>query len=362
MLPSPRTARPKWLTSDEAPLWGPSTFSPEAWTYTLSREESAEVIDALTVAQNRLRDRDMLTDRDINRQDFPLGHVGSILETISSEVSDGRGFAVLRGLPVDRLDERQNALLLRGLATYLGPIATQSRDGQLIRHVRATGRALGDGTVRGHQTADRLWFHTDGADAAALLCLTASETGGLSRLASAGTVHNQMLNASSTWTAELYRPFHFHMAGGNVPGLPPTFISPVFSLHRGRFSTRYVRHTLLETPTFTEVPLPRDAMAAFDLLEELADENSVDMELRAGDLQLVNNHTVLHSRTAYRDPRPPAKPRHLLRSWITFPHYRGRRAGEADEYLRFGWLTDPQQQQLATSWKPPANPAPTTAS
>lgn len=361
MLTSARTPRPKWLTSDEAPLWDRSTFSPEAWTYTLSREETIEIIDALTVAQNRLTGQDMFTGRYINRGDFPLGHVGSILEAISSEVSDGRGFAVLRGLPVDRLDEHQNALLLRGLATYLGPIATQSRDGQLIRHVRATGRVLGDATVRGHQTADRLWFHTDGADAAALLCLTASETGGLSRLASAATVHNQMLHASPTWTAELYQPFHFHMAGGNVPGLPPTFISPVFSLHRGRFSTRYVRHTLLETPAVTEVPLPRDAMAAFDLLEEIADENSVDMELRAGDLQLVNNHTVLHSRTAYRDPQPPAEPRHLLRSWVTFPHYRGRRASEADEYLRFGWLSDDQQQQLATSWKPPTAPEPAPA-
>ncbi|MFF3127938.1 TauD/TfdA family dioxygenase [Streptomyces sp. NPDC057908] len=171
-----------------------------------------------------------------------------------------------------------------------------------------------------------------------------------------------MLNASPAWTAELYQPFHFHMAGGNVPGLPPTFISPVFSLHRGRFSTRYVRHTLLETPTITEVPLPRDAMAAFDLLEEIADENSIDMELRAGVLQLVNNHTVLHSRTAYRDPQPPAGPRHLLRSWVTFPHYRGRRAAEADEYLRFGWLTDDQQQQqLASSWTPPTAPDPAPA-
>ncbi|MGW2082155.1 TauD/TfdA family dioxygenase [Streptomyces sp. NPDC001939] len=260
-----------------------STFSPEAWTYTLSREQTVEVGDALTVAQNRLTGRDMLTDRAITRRDFPLGHVGSILEAISAEVSDGRGFAILRGLPVDQFDERQNALLLRGLATYLGP-------------------------------------------------------------------------ASPAWTAELYRPFHFHMAGGNVPGLPPTFISPVFSLHRGRFSTRYVRHTLLETPTVTQVPLPQGAMAAFDLLEELADENSVDMELRAGDLQLVNNHVALHSRTAYRDPQPPAQPRHLLRSWVTFPHYRGRRAGEADEYLRFGWLTDDQQGQLASSWSPPTAP------
>ncbi|MFI6803783.1 TauD/TfdA family dioxygenase [Streptomyces luteogriseus] len=348
---------PRLLTSDEAPLWDRNTFTPGAWAQTLSMHDVTEIIDALTVAQHRLSGRDLVTDRTVSRDDFPLTSLVPRLEAMAADVADGRGFAVLRGLPVDRLTESQNLLLLRGLAAYLGSIATQSRDGQLVRDVRATGNRLGDASVRGHQTSQRLWFHTDGADAAVLLCRAASATGGLSRLASAGTVHNAMLRHSRPWTAELYRPFHFHMAGGNVPGLPPTFISPVFSLHRGKFSTRYVRHTLLETPKVTGVPLSKEAMASFDLLEELADELSVDMELRPGDLQMVNNHTVLHSRTSYTDPPPPAERRHLMRSWITFPHYCGRRAAAVDEYLRFGWLTDDQQRELAASWSEPEAPA-----
>ena len=38
----------------------------------------------------------------------------------------------------------------------------------LIRHVRSAGRPLGDTVTRGHQTTERLWFHTDGADAAVI--------------------------------------------------------------------------------------------------------------------------------------------------------------------------------------------------
>ncbi|MEY9840543.1 TauD/TfdA family dioxygenase [Streptacidiphilus sp. EB103A] len=342
------------LTADHAPLWDKTTFTPDAWTYTLSREEIIEVIDALTVAQDRLRGRDLATDRHITTDDFPLGRLAEQLRAMAADVADGRGFAVLRGLPVTRLTERQNAVVLRGLAAHLGTAATQSRTGQLIRDVRATGQRLGDATVRGHQTTDRLYFHTDGADAAVLLCRTAAAQGGLSRIASAGTVHNLMLRCSPQWTAELYHPFHFHMAGGNVPGLPPTFVSPVFSVHRGRFSTRYVPHTLRETPQVTGVPLTAAAIAAFDLLEELADETSIDMELQPGDLQVVNNHVVLHSRTAYTDPPLPADPRHLLRAWITFPHYNGRREAAVDEYLRFGWLTDEQQAELAATWPDPA--------
>jgi Taurine catabolism dioxygenase TauD, TfdA family len=354
MSPSHTSPAPQILTSSAAPLWDRTSFTPDAWTYSLAKEEVTEVLDALTVTQHRLAGRDLVTDRSMGREDFPLNTLPDKLRTMASDVADGRGFAVLRGLPVDRLTEQQCVVLLRGLSLHLGRIATQSRDGQLVRHVRATGRALGDTTVRGHQTAERLWFHTDGADAAVLLCRTPAASGGLSRLASAAAVHNAMLDHSPRWTAELYRPFHFHMASGNVPGLPATFVSPVFSLHQGKFSTRFVRHTLLETPKVTSVPLSSDALAAFDLLEGLADELSVNMELRPGDLQMVNNHTVLHSRTSYVDPLPPTEPRHLLRSWVTFPHYRGRRACAVDEYLRFGWLSDDQQREAAAGWSPPS--------
>lgn len=347
------TGHPQPLTSDAAPLWARNTFTPDAWTLTLTSEHVHELIDAVTFAQDRMRDRDPFTDRHMVRGDFPLSAehgMAAVLANLTETVAHGHGFAVLRGLPTDRLDERQNTLLLRGIAAHLGTIATQSRDGQLIRHVRATGNSLGDGAVRGHQTAERLYFHTDGADAAILLCLTAAPSGGLSRLASAATVHNRLLALAPEAVAELYQPFHFHMAGGHVPGLPETFISPVFSHHQGRFSTRYVRHTLLETSGVAGVPpLSQAALDAFDLLEETAGGVSIDMELRPGDLQVVNNHAVLHSRTAYKDD--PTSPRHLLRSWITLDGYEGRRASATDEFLRAGWLTDDRQQQIAADWR-----------
>jgi hypothetical protein len=165
-----------------------------------------------------------------------------------------------------------------------------------------------------------------------------------------------MLDRDPALVAALYEPFHFHMAGGNVPGLPATFISPIFSLYKGRFSVRYVRHTLLETPAVTGVALSRRAVAAFDLIEQTADRLSVDMELRAGDLQIVNNHTVLHSRTSYTDPDDPALARHLLRCWLTFADYQGRRPSALDEGLRNGWLTDELQHAAAQTWTAPHVP------
>ena len=65
----------------------------------------------------------------------------------------------------------------------------------------------------------------------------------------------------------------------------------------------------------------------------------LSMELARGDIQFINNHTVLHARTAYEDHPEPERMRHLLRLWLVTPagrplphwHYErygaGRRGG-----------------------------------
>ncbi len=39
----------------------------------------------------------------------------------------------------------------------------------------------------------------------------------------------------------------------------------------------------------------------------------------AGDIQLLHNHTILHSRTAFTDWEDPERRRHLLRLWLCPP-------------------------------------------
>jgi TfdA family taurine catabolism dioxygenase TauD len=353
-MPFSLRAIPQPLTTEAAPIWVANDLDPTTWAHQVTPEELDDVHRALRQARPQFEGRDLVRDRSMSVKDFPLPQLGERLSLMSEQVHTAPGFALLRGLPTDELDDDDCLLLLRGLAAHLGRIATQSRDGDLIRHVRATGHSIGTATVRGHQTSERLYFHTDGADAAVLLCRRAGAVGGLSRLASAASVHNRLLSRAPALVADLYHPFHFHMAGGNVPDLPPTFISPIFSLHQGRFSCRYVRHTLLQTPEVTGVPLSSRSLEAFDALEEVAEQGCLEMELRPGDLQIVSNHTVLHSRTAYVDD--PAAPRHLLRSWLTCAEYEGRRPGLIDEALRSGWLSDDVQRAAEATWAPPQPP------
>ena len=70
--------------------------------------------------------------------------------------------------------------------------------------------------------------------------------------------------------------------------------------------------------------------------EEYAERPGVhlDMQLAPGDLQLVNNYTVMHWRTAFQDAAEPEKKRLLLRLWVTAPDARS-----LDPEMGAGYIT-----------------------
>ena len=57
---------------------------------------------------------------------------------------------------------------------------------------------------------------------------------------------------------------------------------------------------------------------AMDTIDALVADPALhlDMVLEEGDLQIVSNHRILHSRTAYVDWEDPARKRHMLRLWL----------------------------------------------
>ncbi len=51
------------------------------------------------------------------------------------------------------------------------------------------------------------------------------------------------------------------------------------------------------------------------------------MELRAGDIQLLNNHVTYHARTAFEDDEQSGRDRLLYRLWLSMPNSRGLPTG-----------------------------------
>jgi hypothetical protein len=113
---------------------------------------------------------------------------------------------------------------------------------------------------------------------------------------------------------------------GEVPaGQKPFFCIPVFNWYAGLLSTVYQRSYIESARRFPEVaPLNAEQIEGLDLFDGLANDPALHfrMELQAGDIQLVHNHTLLHDRTAFEDWPEPERKRHLLRLWLAPPKAR----------------------------------------
>jgi hypothetical protein len=102
-----------------------------------------------------------------------------------------------------------------------------------------------------------------------------------------------------------------------------------------------VRTHIISAQRFEEVPrLTPQQQEAMALLDSLAGSERFhySMMFEPGDIQFLNNHVTLHSRTAFEDHEEPARKRHLLRMWLSVPNsralspllgtiYRDQRAG-----------------------------------
>jgi len=106
--------------------------------------------------------------------------VAAFLAGMLDEVEFGRGFVLLRGIPMERFDDASAGLLFRGLGCHIGDVVARNAKGDLLGHVRDHGYAgyRGRDDVRGYQTRARLEFHTDVVDVVGLMCLRAAREGG----------------------------------------------------------------------------------------------------------------------------------------------------------------------------------------
>ncbi|MCH8076893.1 MAG: TauD/TfdA family dioxygenase [SAR324 cluster bacterium] len=267
--------------------------------------------------------------------EFPLPRLGLLLRELRDEVLNGRGFAVLRGLPVARYSIEEQAAIFWGIGAHLGKARSQNGKGHLLGHVRSLGYNLNDPTVRVYQTTERQTYHTDSCDMVALLCLQTAKSGGLSSLVSSMTVYNEILARRPDLTPRLFDPMAVDRREEVPEGRQPYFILPVYHYFEGYLSAIYARRYIESAQRFPEVPrLTDDQREALDLLDALANDERLhlNMEFLPGDMQFVHNHTLFHDRTAYEDWDDPERSRHLLRLWLSPPEARPLPPAYADRY------------------------------
>ena len=257
---------------------------------------------------------------EISPASFPLPSLGPVLRAVLAELLEGRGFVMLRGLPVRRYSREEQAIAYMGVGSYLGRARSQNARGHLLGHVKDLGLDIRDANVRYYQTNRRLEYHTDSVDVVGLLCLQEAKTGGESFIASSLTLYNEVLSRAPDLLPALFEPFPTDRRGEVPERMRPWFDMPIFHWHAGRLSCIYVRQYIESAQRlFPEARrLSPAQVAAMDLLDQIVNEPRVhlSMSFRAGDMQFLHNHQILHSRNDFENWPEPERHRHLLRLWL----------------------------------------------
>jgi hypothetical protein len=282
------------------------------WRLPLGNAHRTEVLDALAAIQAK----DMGLD-DVTPEVFPLPTLGPHLRRLAREVMDGRGFTLVQGVPVGGLTDEQSALVAVGIASHVGDVVPQGPEHASVVHVRDDGADPAQSTTRSYQHNQRLGFHADPTDVVALLCLQPARSGGLSAIVSSVAVHNALVDARPDLAHLLYRPWWFDRRTGDGPD--SFYQQPVYTVVDGQLGTRYGPDYMRSAQRAAHVPpLTPDQLEALETLDRLNHDSRflLTMDLRPGDMQFLNNHVILHSRTAYQDHPEPERRRHLLRLWL----------------------------------------------
>ncbi len=326
-------------------LFKSKIIGPAAWT-------GADLVDSAKWTMWLTEDDLALVDRALRHvqregfripfrpNDFPLDGLAGRIEAILDDLESGVGFKLVRGIPRARYSAEECELIYWGFGVHMGTPISQNTRGHLLGHVRDEGKTFDDPSARGYQTTQKMDFHADQlpVDVLGLFCLRQAKEGGASALVSALQVHNVLLEESPDLLEVLYQPFNLDWRGEEPAGELPWYVSPMFSQVDGKVTSRVTSRQYFASVTrySEDLGLTDAQREALDAIQEVANrpELRLTMTLEEGDMQFLNNHTMLHARDAFEDHQDPDLKRHLLRMWIALPPARRRPLAEdlADRY------------------------------
>lgn len=312
----PQTALPPGPIAGPSFWYGPDLQRRVAeWLRAFSGAEIAEIDAAVRAFQASGEPLSAVSPRN-----FPLPRLGVVLKEILRELLEGRGFVLLRGLPLERYTREQQAIAYLGIGSHFGTARSQNAKGHLLGHVKDLGLDITDPKVRYYQTNRKLEYHTDSVDIVGLLCLKTAKAGGESFIASSMTLYNEVLERRPDLLPALFEPFPTDRRGEIPEGMLPWFDMPVFHWHAGKLTCIYVRQYIESAQRLFPRArrLTQAQREAMDLLDELVNDPAIhlSMAFAPGDMQFLHNHQILHSRNDFENWPEPERHRHLLRLWL----------------------------------------------
>ncbi len=287
------------------------------WVFELDEPMRRGLVSAVRSAADPAK-----TLLDYRRDDFDLGPAWKVIAAALLEVRDGTGFTILRGLPRDGLSADEFELLTWAIGLHAGVARPQGKASPFMTAVRDAGTVYRSGKGRGYSSNADLDFHTDSADIVLLTCYNVARSGGMSMVSSSVTAHEIMWAERPDLAALLHEPHYFSRQQEQAADEAPFYPNPIYDERDGLLFSKWNRNRLRSAQAIDGVPALSPAQFdALDLLDDVLRRPSVmhTMYLRPGDMQILNNHVTLHSRTEFEDFDDPALKRCLFRLWLAPP-------------------------------------------
>ena len=177
----------------------------------------------------------------VAKDNFPLPTLSLKLKEFAHELYSGRGFFVLRTIPIDHYSKEElaiifagkpwlwtpeipcdllliNGLSLTGISTYVGSVCgKQDGTGAVLAHIKdlTISHAHEKGGIgNSAYTTDKQVFHTDVGDLIALTALEVAQEGGTSRISSGARVYNELAATRPDLIHTLSEPWPLDTFGG----------------------------------------------------------------------------------------------------------------------------------------------------
>jgi hypothetical protein len=295
-----------------ATAWWPATL--ESAAYTL---EMADYLDVADGPEGEAGPDQVALRGDV--YDPPPGF-SRLIGDVSNRLTEGPGFAVVRGFPVGSRS-RWGTQLFASLMGGFGTLLAQDVHGDLLHLVLTTG--VGDDRQYGSRGSGELLFHTDQAAAPGdqlpavlgLFALQRAADGGRTRLVSGHTLLNELRGGDEALAAALCVPLPFARDDDGVSSADPVEAPAVRVGRGGRAQIRFNRYFMETGARRMGLALDPKVSAALDAIDELFDSRPLDVDLllEPGDALVADNSVILHNRTAYLDD--DEHQRCLVRAW-----------------------------------------------
>lgn len=287
----------------------------KTWNFDLDERARRD----LTAALDKVYDPDRAL-LDYRKEEFDPGSALPVISAAFREAKHGRGVALVHGLPRQGITEQQFRVLTWLVGLHTGVGRPQGKASHYLSEVRDAGTAYRTSTGRGYSSSAELDFHTDSADLVVLSCYNRAPEGGMSLTTSSIRAFDLMQQREPALAPYLLQPIHFSRQGEQAPDEAPSYPHPIFDEAGGKLFTKWNRNRVTSAQKLDGVPqISAEHWRALEAFDALVHSPALahSMWLQPGDLQVINSHTTLHSRTEFTDD--PVNKRLLYRLWITPP-------------------------------------------